>query len=248
MKTLITGSEGFIGKVLQKRLLDTERLDLTLGHDLLKKTPDLYGIERIAHLAKLHTDKHIEADVNLLNEAVKRGIKRFVFASSAAVYGNHDEPVDEESNIDAINSYGIAKYFTERLLRMYHDKHGLETISLRFFNVYGNSDSEGVVDRMLKGKITVFGSGRNIRDYVHVDDVVTSIILALNTKKGFGEEYNIGTGKGYSVNELANIIKPEVTRVPGLLEINYSVAINKKARKIGWKPLIKLEDYLNAPR
>ncbi len=259
MRTIITGSEGFIGKQLRKRLWKAGRVDLKWGDDLMKETPDLTGVTNLIHLAKIHEAKGYRecmdifaSDRELLEEAVKKGVKRFVFASSAAVYGNNKKPVTEESKINPVNYYGMNKHFMERLMRVYGKNHGIETIALRFFNVYGNSDSEGVVDRMLKNdEFNIYGNGKSVRDFVHVDDVVDSIIksIQIDDEEAFGQEYNIGTGKGYTINQLITLINPKVVKKDSIPEIKHSIAVREKAKAyLGWEPTIKLEDYINGTR
>lgn len=151
--------------------------------------------------------------LNVLEQCVRVGVERVVFASSGGVlYGDVFEPVDENHPIQPISPYGISKWAGEQYLRFYVREYGIHGIVLRYANVYGprqNPHGEGGVvaifaHRMLAGEaVTIFGNGRNIRDYVFVGDVVRATALALGS--ALDKEFvalNIGTGTGTDVNRL----------------------------------------------
>lgn len=161
-------------------------------------------------------DINIRGTKLLLNAAIKAGIKRFVFASSAAVYGNALPPLLEKMDAKPISPYGDSKRMGELLMQEYAEKEGLETISLRYFNVFGprqSADSEysGVISKFIKlmtqdTRPVIFGTGMQTRDFIFVNDVVRANMLALKAKKANGEAYNIATGKAISVNELVKTL------------------------------------------
>jgi len=152
----------------------------------------------------------------MLNAAVKAGVKRVVFASSAAVYGNALPPLKEEKDMNPVSPYGDSKRMGELLMREYAEKEGLQTVSLRYFNVYGprqdpKSDYSGVISKFMGrmsagGRPVIFGNGMQTRDFIFVRDVVRANLLASSTKKAGGEAYNIATGTAISINELVKAL------------------------------------------
>jgi nucleoside-diphosphate-sugar epimerase len=198
----------------------------------------------------------------VLNAAAKAGVRRVVFASSAAVYGNALPPLHEEKDLKPISPYGDSKRMGELLMQEYSEKEGLETVSLRYFNVYGpgqnpRSEYSGVISkfivRMTQGeRPVIFGNGTQTRDFIFVGDVAKANLLAALAKKAKGEAYNIATGRAISINELAGtlnkvlgsqlepVFEPEK---PG--DIKYSFADASLAKKkIGFEARTTLEQGL----
>lgn len=186
---------------------------------------------------------------------------RVVVASSAAVYGHPDYiPIDESHPLEPTSPYGIDKITVDQYTRLYHDLYDLDTVALRYFNIYGPrqtaGDYSGVVsifrDQATTGQpITVDGDGTQTRDFVHVDDVVQANLLAATTDH-VGEAYNIGTGNETSVLTLAETFHrltetdTEIVHQnsrPG--DIDHSVAdISKAQEKLGYTPEIRLDEGL----
>ena len=168
-------------------------------------------------------------------------------------------PTSETEIPNPISPYGIAKLSVERYLDFFSKEYGLEYVSLRYSNVYGPRQDPygeaGVVaiftNRMLKGeKVTIFGDGEYVRDYVYVDDVVRANILAM--EKGKNVVLNIGTGRGTTVNELFKMLKsitgysdePEYAP-PRKGDVRKSILDCSKAKEIlGWEPEVSLEEGL----
>jgi len=160
--------------------------------------------------------------IQILDYARRSGVRKVVFASSAAVYGEVAElPVPEEAECQPLSPYGIDKRAGELFLRYHTLVHGLPTQPLRFFNVYGprqdpRSPYSGVIsifiDRGLAGRdLTVFGDGEQTRDFVFVGDVVRAVVGAALADQGDGLPVNIGTGRSHTIKELA----AEVVRLCG---------------------------------
>ena len=206
-------------------------------------------------------DVNIIGTINLLENSVKYGVKKFIFASSGgAIYGEQkDFPAGEEHQQFPLSPYGVSKLAGEKYIHYYSKNFGLRYISLRYSNVYGprqNPEGEaGVVaifiGRLLKGKEPVInGDGEQTRDYVYVDDVVEANISA--TRSETEGSFNIGTGIETSVNKiLSNLI--DITKVdikgmhgpPKKGEQRISVLDCSKAIKsLGWKPKVTLEEGL----
>mgnify|MGYP001619212253 FL=1 len=150
--------------------------------------------------------------------------------------------------------YGLQKYIGEQYCRVWSAVFGLETVSLRYFNVYGprmNPDGAYAlaIGKFLKqrkeGKpLTIWGDGTQTRDFTHVSDVVRANLLAAESRKvGKGEAINIGAGRNFSVNELAKLIGGKVAHIAPRLEPHDTLADNSLAKKLlGWTPQVKLED------
>lgn len=189
----------------------------------------LHGpVERIVHLAAQVSVVHsvanplVDMQVNyggtlhVLEYARAHDVKKVVFASSAAVYGDVSElPVSEDAPCRPVSPYGIDKYASELALDYYAAVHGVPTTWLRFFNVYGprqdpSSPYSGVIsiftDRARAGRpLTIFGDGRQTRDFVYVGDVVRAIVAAL-ADGNMRVVANVGTGAETTVRELASAI------------------------------------------
>lgn len=184
------------------------------------------GVDVVFHEAAVisvaeSVEKPVESnDVNLSGtltvlEAARREDARFVFASSAAVYGRPEHvPVVEDDPTEPLSPYGLQKLASDRYARMYADLYGLEVVPLRYFNVYGpgqtGGDYAGVItaflDRLRAGKPPVIhGDGSQTRDFVHVSDIVRANLLAATTD-ATGEAYNVATGEAITVRELADLL------------------------------------------
>ena len=153
---------------------------------------------------------NILGTVNLLEAARLYGVKKFVYASSAAVYGDPQYvPIDEKHPVCPLSGYGISKYTPEQYLRVYHDMYGLDYTILRYANVYGiRQDPHGeggvvsiFVDKAIEQTpITIFGDGEQTRDYIYVEDVARANVAALQTEGN--DICNIGTGVHTTLNQL----------------------------------------------
>jgi UDP-glucose 4-epimerase len=196
---------------------------------------------------------NVTGTVNVL-ASVPQGT-HVVLASSAAVYGNIDASVLSEEMAGApVSPYGLHKYTSEKYLTLAHLLYGTPTVSLRFFNVYGpRLDPEGayalVVGRFLKlrkeGKpLTITGDGMQTRDFVHVRDIAAALILAAESETvGKGEVINIGTGKGTSVNELADAFGGKREYVTARIEPKNSCADTRRAKELlGFTARVPLTD------
>ncbi|MDN5347984.1 MAG: UDP-glucose 4-epimerase [Clostridia bacterium] len=216
---------------------------------------------------------NIQGLLNLLSNCLRYGVKGFIFASSGGVvYGEPAElPVREEHPKGPLSPYGVSKLSSEYYLHYYARVHGLPYIALRYGNIYGPRQDPhgeaGVVaifgQKMLKGETpTIYGDGEQLRDYVYVGDVVQANLLALQRLirgSSFSSAdyldaaaYNIGTGRGTSVNELFRLLKGitgyngEAVYGPeraGELKKIYLHA-SKASRELGWQPQVHLEEGL----
>jgi UDP-glucose 4-epimerase len=190
------------------------------------------------------------------------GVKRVMYSSTSSAYGLKNElPNVETQSDDCLNPYSISKTNGEKLCSMYTDLFGLPTVIFRYFNVYGERQPlrgqyAPVVGIFLRQRnagepLTIVGDGEQRRDFTYVGDVVNANVMAAisNPEEGaFGQVYNVGCGKNYSVNELAAMISDTTVNVPPRpAEARLSLANNNKLYEtFGWKPYMKLEDWIAA--
>ncbi len=193
--------------------------------------------------------------LNVLETARKNDIKKVIFSSTAAVYGLTDKVCVETDIPDPLNPYSVSKLAGEHLMKMYNDLYGIQTASLRYFNVYGPRQSDtgqyapvvGIFQKQKENNsaLTIVGDGEQTRDFVHVYDIAdANILLAESDATGV---YNVGTGVEYSVNQIANMISDVQRNIPPRVgEARRSLSDSSKIRSLGWEPKIKLEDWVNA--
>jgi nucleoside-diphosphate-sugar epimerase len=213
----------------------------------------------------LFNDVNVVGALSLLKACLDSSAKRFIFASSAAVYGGL-QPAEKRENMlpKPISPYGVSKLAAENYVEVFNDLYGLETVCLRYFNVYGprqrfGSSYSGVitafVSRLLNGQPPVIhGDGKQSRDFVHVEDVVSANLLALESRNAVGEVFNIASGTAVSVGELANILQ-QITNTERLKpifaenrpgDIKHCLGdIGKAEEFLGFHPKIGLEDGLS---
>ena len=225
------------------------------------------GIDRIFHLAAdisipysienpvATYSNNVHGLLNVLEVARKSDIKNVVFSSTAAIYGLTDKVCVETDTPDPLNPYSVSKLAGEYLMKMYNDLYGIKTVSLRYFNVYGPRQSNTgqyapVVGIFQKQKeqhsaLTIVGDGKQTRDFVHVSDVAAANILV--SESDATGVYNVGTGIEYSVNQIADMISDVQRNIPPRVgEARRSLSDSSKLQSLGWKPQIKLEDWVNA--
>ena len=195
----------------------------------------------------------------MLQCAREVGVKRFVYSSTSSGYGNNPWPNDETQPDDCLNPYSASKVSGEKFCKMYYDLYGLETVSLRYFNVFGDRSPTigqyapviGIFERQKEeGKpLTLVGTGEQRRDFVHVKDVARANYLAavMPLKGHEGEVFNVGSGKNYSIKEIADCISSEQSYIPERGgEMDTTLAnIDKIGDVIGWAPEIDVLEWIN---
>jgi len=233
------------------------------------------GVELVFHLGALPSVPrsvqdplttsavNVEGTLNVLLAARDEGIRRVVFASSSSVYGNSGElPRVETANPDPISPYGVAKLAAERYCVSFSRVYPLETIALRYFNVFGpnqdpRSQYAAVVPRFLTeaaaGRaVPIYGDGRQSRDFTYVANVVEATILAADAVDGSGAILNVATGRSVTVNELADAVGSVLGRS---VEKDYREArtgdvshswadVGAAESVLGWRPRVTLEEGL----
>lgn len=196
---------------------------------------------------------------NVLQASRENGVKRVIYSSTSSAYGlNNDPPLREDMVKDCLNPYSVSKTGGEELCKVYNNIYNLETIILRYFNVYGDREpTRGnyapVIGLFIKqrkqGKaLTIVGDGKQTRDFTHISDVVKANLMASHTtnKEALGEIINIGTGTNQSILDIAKIIGGEIVYIPERQgEARHTLAdISKAERLLLWKPKIELKNYL----
>lgn len=206
---------------------------------------------------------NVNATLNLLIASRDEKIKRFVYASSSAIYGDSPElPKKEDFPVQPISPYALTKYAGERYCQIFWRIYKLPTICLRYFNVFGpsqdlNSQYSAVIPNFIKAflsnkKPVVFGNGEQSRDFTFIDNVVEANLLSLKSEKGFGEVFNIGCGSQTSLNQLLGILNDVLkTNIKADYrefrsgDVLGSVAEISRAREIlGYSPKITIEEGL----
>lgn len=204
-------------------------------------------------------ETNVIGTVNLLKACQAHGTKKFIFSSTGgALYGDDvPRPTNEEANISPISPYGLDKFFGEKYIGYFKSNSDLQTVVLRYANVYGpkqNPKGEaGVIaifaDKMLKDEpIMVYGDGSSSRDYIYVGDVVGANLAAL--KSTVSNAYNISTGEETSIRELVDKIKKiidsnsQVQYKEGRSgELQASCLDNTRAKlELGWSPKVDLDE------
>lgn len=223
----------------------------------------LVSITRSVENPVLTNDVNVTGTLNLLKACLDVGVKRFIHASSSSVYGEIETlPKHEDLPPQPISPYAVSKLAAENYVKVFHEVYGLETISLRYFNVYGPRQAYGpysgvitiFINRLMNNQPPIiYGDGEQMRDFTYVQDVVEANILAMEKKSAPGEVFNIGTGVATTINQLATLLLQIVGKVnlkpvyenprPG--DIRRSYADVSKARGIlGYQPKVALRDGL----
>lgn len=214
--------------------------------------------------------------LNLLKTATNYGVNKIVFSSTAAVFRSSEEPLDEESAIEPANAYGFTKLAVEQSLEWYRKIHGLRYAVLRYFNASGALPDRGeahqpeshLIPRIMQVALgqadhaVIFGTdyptpdGTCIRDYIHISDLVSAHILALNALSEKDKlVYCLGSGNGYSVREVIGMVEKVSGKTIKVLEMDRRagdaarlIASSKRIKtELGWKPQKDtLEDIISS--
>lgn len=249
---------------------EIRRVDI---RDFERMKEEVKEAEAIVHLAaivsleealrnpQLTLGVNVMGTLNVLELARVRDVKRLVYASSVAVYGEPPKlPVEEGMELRPINLYGYSKLAGEELAELYHKAYGLNVTSLRYFNVYGPRMRKGpysgviykFLERLSKGLSPVIhGDGRQTRDFVYVKDVAKANLVAIESGLSYGV-FNVGTGRQTSIIELSEFLSQifnmhldPVFRPPRPGDIRRSCAdITKIEDALGWRPETGLKDGL----
>lgn len=233
--------------------------------------PLFLGVDYVYHLAAKASvqasvdnplptvSTQVMGTANVLEAARLAGCEKFVYSSTSACYGNKNPiPNIETMREDPLNAYAIGKLCGEQLVRAYYHLYGLKTVAFRYTNIYGERARHvgtyaPVVSKFLKSRnegqpLTIFGDGEQRRDFLHVSDVVSANCnISFMELDQWGETFNIGFGKNWSIQELADTISEDQVHLsarPG--EMRETLAdIGKAKAELMWKPKLEVTDWIN---
>jgi UDP-glucose 4-epimerase len=203
-------------------------------------------------------EKNCVGTTVMLQCAREAGVKRFVYSSTSSAYGNNPYPNVETQPDDCLNPYSASKAAGEKFCKMYTDLYGLETVILRYFNVFGQRSPArgqyapviGIFQRQKEAgePLTLVGDGSQKRDFIHVEDVARANYIAATVDLGdhIGEVFNIGSGKNYSIKDIADVISDNQVFIPkrsGEMETTLA-NITKVESVMGWKPEIDVLEWI----
>ncbi len=272
MIIVVTGSSGFVGRRLVKRLKDLSHeiihLDITSCTDVTKydQLSDIKKFDLLFHLAAKtfvpdsfhHPREFYETNIlGTLNalELCRKYNSRMIFVSSY-VYGNPEYlPIDEKHTVSALNPYSQSKIIGEKLCESYHRDFGLNIIIIRPFNIYGPGQQipfliPTIISQAARGRITLKDPEPK-RDYLYIDDAIDFYIKAAGFATNSMEIFNIGSGESYSVRNIVDIIHE---MMHSTFEVSYAnerrpgeimdtiADISKAKSTFGWKPLTNIVD------
>jgi len=197
----------------------------------------------------------------VLQCAREAGAKKVIYSSTSSAYGFNKPPNSEQQPDDCLNPYSVSKVAGEKLCSIYKSLYGLKTVTLRYFNVYGERQPirgqyAPVIGIFLRQRadaepLTIVGDGEQRRDFTHVSDVVQANILAATKEvddQYYGCVYNVGNGENYSINEIADAISDNKINIPPREgESRLTLAQNTLLTLIfGWRPQVNLMDWIKA--
>jgi len=203
--------------------------------------------------------KNCVGTTTVLQCAREAGVKRLVYSSTSSGYGFNPSPNIETQPDDCLNPYSASKVAAEKFCKMYSDLYGLETVVLRYFNVFGERSPTrgqyapviGIFQRQKDAgePLTIVGDGTQRRDFIYVGDVARANELAAlmpGVRDHLGEVFNVGSGVNYSVQQIADAISDNQTYIPkrdGEMETTWS-NIDKVNKVIGWKPEVDVLEWI----
>jgi UDP-glucose 4-epimerase len=254
----------------QKERLDP-RAEFMLGdirnpEDVVKACAGVEGVFHVAALPRVQVsiqnpretnDVNITGTLNVILGAKEAGVRRLVYSASSSAYGDPISlPLKETMKPGPKSPYGLQKYVGEEYVRLANLFWNLETVALRYFNVYGpGMATEGAYVTVMSvfsrqkaagEALTIAGDGTQTRDFTYIDDVVRANLLAMESPNvGRGEVLNIGAGDNHTVNEIAEAIGGTVVHLEPRIEPHDTLADNSKARELlGWTPSIDFSEGL----
>ena len=240
-------------------------------NDLVEKLFDQYHFDYVYHLAayaaeglshfirRFNYTNNLIGSINLINAAVKHGIKCFVFTSSIAVYGTGQVPILESTPPHPEDPYGISKYAVEMDLHSAQQMFGLNSIIFRPHNVYGEHQNIGdryrnvigiFMNQIMNGEpLTIFGDGSQTRAFSYIEDVAPYIARSVDCPQAYNDVFNIGADTPYSVRQLAAVVcqvfkvEPHLKFEPARNEVLHAYSSHEKARQVlGATTTVDLEE------
>lgn len=246
--------EGVKVKLVEGDIRDMQQVSICMkGVDVVFHLAAMVSVPESVESPADCVQNNVLGTLNLLHAAADEGVQRFIFASSAAVYGNNPEMPKTENMLPQPKSpYAVTKLDGEHYLDFFRDHHGLSTASLRFFNVFGPGQNPGgpyasavpvFITRALRNEpITIFGDGLQTRDFIYVSDIVSALSFLAGAKDATGI-FNAGYGKSTRIDELATWVKAQTQSSSEIRfeaeragDVRHSYAAADKLRALGWLP------------
>ena len=240
-----------------------EAMDAAAGVDYVLHQAAIPSVQRSIDNPLESEESNIKGTLNILMAAREAGVKRLVYAASSSYYGNSNQlPKREDMPPDTLSPYALTKYVGESYCRLFHALYGLETVAIRYFNVFGpkqdpSSPYSGVISKfitsMMNGKpIVIYGDGEHSRDFTYIENIIDLNLRACTAPGVAGQVFNGGCGKRIPLNELVSAICRAMDKnvMPIYADeragdVKHSLADVTKAEKLlGYKPLIGLEEGL----
>lgn len=237
--------------------VDSEGLTSALnGRDVVFHTAALARVPRSIEDPVGTHEANVTGTLRTLKAAVDAGVHRFVYSSSSSVYGDQPVlPLTEDMPTNPLNPYACQKLMGEIYARNFHRVYGLETVCLRYFNVFGPRQVKEGAYRLVIGifmeqrekrePLTIHGDGEQTRDFTWVGDVVrANVLAAISDKVGAGEAINVGSGYEASINHIADLIGgPSVYLPPRGFDERFKRASVGRARELlGWEPTVRVDE------
>lgn len=243
-------------ELIEGDMRDQEITDQAVaGIDMILHEAALPSVPRSIKAPVTSNDVNIGGMLKLLSSAQKAGVQRMIMASSSSIYGNTAElPKHEGMTPKPMSPYAVTKLTGEHYLRVFHELYGMETLAIRYFNVFGprqdpTSQYSGVIAKFMTAalegsKYTVNGDGTQARDFTYIDNVVKGNLLALKAPKLGGESVNVACGGKYSlldlidaINKAADVELPVEFGPDRAGDVKYSMAAIEKAKDLlGYEP------------
>jgi UDP-glucose 4-epimerase len=201
-------------------------------------------------------DNNFQTTLNILEAMRGTKIKKIVFSSTSAVYGNTEKyPTDENCDLNILSPYGLQKLMSEKYIELYTKIFDINGVCLRYFNVFGNRmTNHGAYKSVisvfreqydLNLPLTITNDGNQRRDFIHVNDVVRSNYLSCISDTGKFNVFNVGSGDNISVNDIASYFNHPSTNIGHRIEPKETLCDNTKIKnKLGWSPSISVGDWL----
>jgi len=247
-------------------IIDGDIRDVTLCHRAMKDIEVVFhhaalpSVQRSVEDPLLSDAVNAGGTLNILLAARDAGAKRLIYASSSSVYGDTPTlPKKEEMDPNPLSPYALQKYIGERYGRLFFQLYGLETVSLRYFNIFGpKQDPTSVysavipkfIDALIEGRPPViFGDGEQSRDFTYIENVVQANLLAMSAERLNGEVINIACGKRISLNELLNTLQEilgskvsPIYQEPRKGDVRHSLADIRKGKQfLNYEPQVEIE-------
>lgn len=243
-------------ELIEGDMRDQEITDQAVdGIDMILHEAALPSVPRSIKAPVTSNDVNVGGTLKLLSSAQKAGVQRMIMASSSSIYGNTVElPKHEGMTPKPMSPYAVTKLTGEHYLRVYHELYGMETLAIRYFNVFGprqdpTSQYSGVIAKFMTAaiegtKYTVNGDGTQARDFTFIDNVVKGNLLALKASRLGGESVNVACGGKYSlldlidaINKAAGVDLPIEFGADRAGDVKYSMAAIEKAKELlGYEP------------